>query len=166
MAIKDLVPRFHRKRELMPSLHREASPLAQLQNEMNRLFDDFFSMADFPTEWPDSPLMASPRLDVAEDENDVTVTAEMPGMEEKDIQVQMDDFSITLSGEKHAEHKNKKRNRRRQELYYGSFHRVVSLPAQVDGSQAKARFRKGVLTITAPKIHAGPKPHRITIQAG
>jgi HSP20 family protein len=163
MAIKDLVPGL-RKRELMPSLHREAGPLAHLQTEMNRLFDDFFSMADFGVDWPDSSLMASPRVDVSEDDKEVTITAEIPGMDDKDIQVEMDDFSISLKGEKQEEEKKKKRNWSRRELRYGAFHRVITLPAQVDGNKAKAKFRKGVLTIKAPKKNPGEGPKRIAIQ--
>jgi len=165
MAIKDLVPRWHRKRDGLPSLQREADPFAQIQSEMNRLFEDLFSLTgtSAPT---GATAWALPRVDVVEDDKEVTVTAELPGMEEKDIQIEMDDATVTLHGEKHAEQTDRKRNWSRRELHYGAFHRVIQLPQPVDGSKAKARFRKGVLCITAPKRETAPARNRIPIQTG
>jgi len=166
MAMKDLVPALHRKRGLLPSLrHREADPLTQIQGEMNRLFDDLFALTGTPTEWPELASPSALRVNVSEDDNEITVTTELPGMDEKDVHVEMDDYTITISGEKHEEQKEKKKNWLRRELHYGSCHRIVSLPSQVDGSKAKARFRKGVLTITAPKRETATPRKNITIQS-
>ena len=164
MAIKDLVPRRNHKREWLPSLHREADPLAQIQTEMNRLFEDLFTLTGSPAGPLDGNPLAAPRVDVAEDEKEVTVTAELPGLDEKDIQVDMDDYTVTIRGEKHEDHTDKKRNWLRRELHYGSIYRVINLPSQVDGAKAKARFRKGVLTLTAPKRETSEPRRRITIQ--
>jgi len=76
---------------------------------------------------------------------------ELPGMDEKDITVEMDDAALTIRGEKKAEQEEKGKNWYRREQSYGSFHRIVPLPANVDGEKAKAKFKQGVLTITAPK---------------
>lgn len=163
MAMKDLVPTLHRKRKHLPSLHnREADPLAQIQTDMNRLFDELFAVTGAPADWPEFDTPAALRVNVSEDEKEVKVTAELPGMDEKDVHVEMDDNSVTISGEKQEEETEKKRSWHRRELRYGSFHRVVALPSQVDGSNAKARFRKGVLTITAPKRE--PKAPRKSIE--
>jgi len=164
MAIKDLVPRLNRKRDQLPDLHREADPLVRIHSEMNRLFDDLFSLTGTSADWTGSAGIAMPRVDVVEEDNAVNVTAEMPGMDEKDIQIDMDDYTITIRGEKQAEHTDKKRNWSHRELHYGAFHRVIQLPQQVDGAKAKAKFRKGVLTITAPKRETAPQRSRITIQ--
>ncbi|MFU8780279.1 MAG: Hsp20/alpha crystallin family protein [Kiritimatiellia bacterium] len=164
MAIKDLVPTLNRKRSNLPGLRRDTDPLAQIQSEMNRLFDDLFTLTGSPFDWSEDKSLTAPRVDVAEEDKEITVTAELPGMDEKDVQVEMDDYAITIRGEKRAEHTDKKRNWSRRELHYGSFHRVVPLPSQVDGAKAKANFRKGVLTITAPKRETTEPRRRITIQ--
>ena len=166
MAMKDLVPALHRKRGQLPSLrHREADPLVQIQSEMNRLFDEWFALTGAPVDWPEFSTPTALRVNVSEDDQEVKITAELPGMDEKDVHVEMDDNTITISGEKQEEEKEKKRNWLKRELHYGSFHRVVSLPSQVDGDQAKARFRKGVLTITAPKRETGSARKSIAIQS-
>jgi HSP20 family protein len=154
MAIKDLVPKFGRGREQAAARRGEWDPFRDFQREVNRLFDDFFT--DFPpaTRWGEreaAPLAFSPRVDVSETDKHVKVSAELPGMDEKDITVEMDDSAITVRGERKQEHEDKGKNWYRREQSYGTFHRVVPLPANVEGEKAKARFKKGVLTITVPK---------------
>jgi HSP20 family protein len=170
MAIKDLVPRFGRGRDEMPVRRGEADPFRDFQREMNRLFDDF--LGDFPLSRRDaggilSPAAFSPRVDVAETDAEVSVSAELPGMDEKDITVEMDDAAITIRGEKKQEKEEKGKDWYRREQSYGAFHRSVPLPATVDGSKARARFRKGILTITVPKREGEqPKRKTIAIEAG
>ena len=156
MSIKDLVPRFGRKQGTVPVRRGEADPFHDFQLEMNRLFDDFFG--DFPlvsgrmglgTDLAAAPF--SPRVDVAENDTEVKVTAELAGMDEKDVNVEVDEDSLTLRGEKKEEHEDKGKNWFRKEQTYGSFHRVIPLPARVDGDKAKAAFKKGLLTVTLPK---------------
>lgn len=154
MAIKDLVPKFGRGRENVPVRRGEHEPFRDFQREMNRLFDDFFT--DFPLtpRWGerDVPSVAfNPRVDVSETDKEVNVSAEMPGMDEKDITVEMDDAAITVRGEKKEETEDEGKNWYRRELSYGSFHRVIPLPTRVQGDKAKAKFKKGVLSITVPK---------------
>jgi HSP20 family protein len=162
MTIRDLVPKFGRGRERMPERRREADPFYELQREMNRLFDDFFTPFDrfsaggFPltSRWGErkpASTAFSPRVDVSETEKEVKVSAELPGMDEKNITVEMDDASITIRGERQEEQEEKGKNWYRREQSYGSFHRTVPLPASVHGEKAKAKFKKGVLTITVPK---------------
>jgi HSP20 family protein len=154
MTIRNLVPRFGRGRDNMPVRRGEYDPYRDFQREMNRLFDDFFM--DFPLapRWGERDLPSaafSPRVDVSETDKDVIVSAELPGMDEKDISVEMDDAAITIRGEKQEEKEDKGKNWYSREQSYGSFHRAIPLPASVDGSKAKAKFKKGVLTVTIPK---------------
>jgi HSP20 family protein len=99
---------------------------------------------------------------VAESDKEIRVSAELPGMDEKDVSVEMDDASITIRGERKGEKEEKGKNWYRREQSYGSFSRVVPLPANVEGGKAKATFKKGVLTIAVPK-RAGEEPKRKTI---
>jgi HSP20 family protein len=138
----------------MPGRRGESDPFKDFQREMNRLFDDFFT--DFPLapRWGErelSPAAFNPRVDVSETDKEITVSAELPGMDEKDISLEMDDASVTVRGEKKEETEEKGKSWYRREQTYGSFHRVVPLPTTVVGEKAKAKFKKGVLTITIPK---------------
>jgi HSP20 family protein len=155
MSIRDLVPKIGRSRGDVPVRRREEDGLLTFQREMNRLFDDFFhgfSLA--PWDRDDAVGLSAafnPRVDVSETDTEVKVSAELPGMDEKDVAVELDDAAITIRGEKKAEHEEKNKNWARREVSYGSFHRVIPLPASVDGQKAKAKFKKGMLTVTLPK---------------
>lgn len=156
MTIRDLVPKLGHGRDRMPVRREDADPYRGFQREMNRLFDDFFSDAGLMPRWGEiergmSADLFSPRVDVSETDKEVTVSAELPGMDEKDITVELDDAALTIRGEKKEEHEEKGKNWYRREQSHGSFHRVVPLPAVVEGDKAKAKFKKGILTITAPK---------------
>lgn len=154
MAIKDLVPRIGRGREHMPVRRGDYEPFHDFQRQMNRLFDEF--LGDFPlaARWSEPGLVAagfSPRVDVAETDKDIKVSAELPGMDEKDITVEMDETSMTIRGERKEEKEDKGKNWYTREQSYGSFHRVIPLPANVESGKAKATFKKGLLTVTVPK---------------
>jgi HSP20 family protein len=154
MAIKDLVPRFGRKGEHVPVRHGDYDPFRDFQVEMNRLFDDFFTgfpLAPVHEGHEHAMAVFSPRVDVAETDKEIKVSAELPGLDEKDVTVEMDDEAVTIRGERRAEQEEKGKNWFRREQTYGSFHRTVPLPAEVEGTKAKAVFKKGVLTVTAPK---------------
>lgn len=154
MGIRDLVPKFGRGREHMTVRRGDWDPFRDFQREMNRLFDDFFTEFPLATQLGEkrsANSAFSPRVDVSETDSAVTVSAELPGMDEKDITVEMDDASITVRGEKQEEKEDKGRNWYSREQTYGAFHRVIPLPSSVDGAKAKAKFKKGVLTITVPK---------------
>jgi HSP20 family protein len=95
-----------------------------------------------------------PRLDVSETEREIKVTAELPGMDEKDVNVTLEGDVLTLKGEKKAEAEEKGKNFHRVERTYGSFQRVITLPAEVDATKVTAGFKKGVLTVTLAKSPA------------
>jgi HSP20 family protein len=120
---------------------------SSLQGEINRLFDDFFE---------DSPaLIASksilPAIDITENDKCFKVEAELPGLEEKDVEVDINDNYLTIKGEKKTSSEDKGENFIRQERYYGNYQRVIALPTSVNSNEAKATFKKGVLSIEIPK---------------
>ena len=154
MAIRDLVPRFGRGRERLPARRGQYDPFQDFQREMNRLFDDFFGDFSLAPRWLEGESSAAgftPKVDVSETDKDVKISAELPGMDEKDISVEMDETAITIRGERRDEHEDKGKGWYRKEQSYGTFHRVIPLPASVDGEKAKAKFKKGVLSIDVPK---------------
>ena len=164
-------------RELLPArwtggrtlAHREEdAPLLSLHREMNRLFDGIFRDFDltFPGTWGRETTEAvSPRVDVSETETEVHVAAELPGIEEKDIEVTVAEGVLTIRGEKKVEMEEKDNNYHRVERSYGTFHRLVSLPAEVDRDKAEAVFKKGVLHVTLPKA-PGPNRTKISVKSG
>jgi HSP20 family protein len=135
---------------------------------MNRLFDDFFGgwglapFREFPERWD----TFSPRMDMVEGDKEVTVSAELPGMDEKEIGVSLSHGVLTISGEKQEKKEDKGKNYYRMERSYGSFQRSVPLPGEVDEAKVEATFKKGVLTITLPKTAAAQARKRITIKRG
>ena len=154
MSIKDLVPRIGRAKEQVPARRADVDPFRGFQREMNRLFDDFLNDVPLALRPGERGLAAggfNPRVDVSETDKEVRVSAEMPGMDEKDITVEMDDAAITIRGEKKEEKEEKGKNWYTREQSYGAFHRIVPLPTSVDGEKANAKFKNGVLTITVPK---------------
>ena len=146
MSVRDLIPRM---RSRLPVVSREsANPLMAFHQEMNRLFDDFWR--DF--DGNDSSLTRSfgfPHVEVSETDRELKVEAELPGMDEKDLEVLLDNGVLTLRGEKKSETEDK--NRRVSERYYGRFERQIPLPVEVQEDKVNASFKKGVLTVTLVK---------------
>jgi HSP20 family protein len=133
--------------------------LTSLQKDINRLFEDFWPVRREDVE----EGMLSPALDVSEDKENVYVAADLPGVEEKDIKLNLQDGILTLSGEKREEKETKEKNFHRIERSYGSFSRSLTLPCQVAADKATAKFKNGVLHVTLPKKE-GAKPKEINIK--
>jgi len=130
---------------------------------MNRMFDDFsrgFDLSPFDGGWS---WGFSPPVDVREDEKEVTVKAELPGMEEKDIEVNLADNGLTLKGEKKAEKEEKGKDNWYRETRYGAFQRFIPLPEGLDREKVDARFKNGVLTVTLPRLEAA-KSKKIAVK--
>lgn len=129
-------------------------------DEMDRLFDSFMRhgwMRPWRFEWPSFPDMAAleskmPKVDVVDRENEIVVRAEVPGVEKKDLDVSVGDNTVTIKGSTRHEEKEEKGDYYRHEISSGSFSRTVALPAEVDGSRAKANFQDGMLELTLPKM--------------
>jgi len=117
---------------------------------MERMFEDF--SRDFGWGPPAAAGMAAaPRIDVSETETELKIEAEMPGVDEKDVEVVLSDGRLTIKGEKKQEKEEKKKDYHLVERSYGSFARSIGLPFEADPGQVKATFAKGVLTVTVPK---------------
>jgi HSP20 family protein len=165
MNVKDLIP-WSRAETKTPALYRDSDPFVALHREVNRLFDDVFRGFDqfgrFPSLTASRTSWGWPNVEVSETDKEIRVTAELPGLEEKDVEVTLDDDVLTLRGEKRAETEDKERQF--SERYYGHFERRIPLATEVDEDKVEARFKKGVLTITMPKSErAQTKTRRIAI---
>lgn len=163
--IKNLLPTVWRRNEL-PMQRAEEHPFLALHREMDRMFDDFFRRIDLsPFDGGRSWGAFMPSVDVREDEKEVTVKAELPGMDEKDVEVSLTDSGLTIKGEKRAEKEEKGKDNWYRETSYGSFHRVIPLPEGLDREKAAARFKNGVLTVTlGRREEAKAKEKKIAIK--
>lgn len=163
MALKDIVP--WRKQ----TLTTPADYFASFRDQMDRLLHDFWS------DFPGNPLVARfddklgaflPSLEVTEDKEKVKVTVELPGMNDDDVQLSLaaNGEQLIIKGEKKLEEERKQGNFYRSERAYGSFQRVITLPARVDSEKVNASFKDGVLTITMakhPEAESGARRIRI-----
>jgi HSP20 family protein len=159
MAIRDLIP-WNRGRDVTVRRGDDmnpfvANPFLTLHREMNRLFDDVFRGFDLaPTAFGDRLADRGwgwPNIEVSEADNAVTVTADLPGLEEKDVDIHLADGVLTISGEKKTESDDKER--RISERYYGRFERRIPVE-DVDEDKVNASFKNGVLTVTLPRLPA------------
>ena len=134
--------------------------LRNLQEQMNRLLDLAWSR-EGGEELREGAWQ--PPVDIFEDENFVVIKAELPGIDQKDIEERIEDNTLTLRGERKHEEEVRKENYHRIERYYGGFQRSFSLPHTIDQEKVKATCDKGVLTITLPKREE-TKPKQINVE--
>ena len=135
------------------------------RGEMDRLFDRFGfpslrRMFDIEPAWRSSFSFSMPAIDMSEDEKAYKISAELPGIDAKDIDVSLSGDMLVLKGEKRQEKEEKDKNYHFSERAYGSFQRAFDLPASVDRNRVAADFSKGVLTITLPKTAEARKPQK------
>jgi HSP20 family protein len=148
--MRDLIP-WGRPRAPAPYEGRSydgVSPFFALRREMDRLFDDAFRGFGLSS-WGNGAGFGWPHVEVVDRDKEVRVTAELPGLDEKDVEIRVEDDMLVLRGEKRSEFDDKERHY--SERYYGRFERHVALPAEVDDARANATFRNGVLSVTLPK---------------
>lgn len=148
MNVRDLVPwtRNSDRDRNLPAANEPSSSIVSLHREMNRLFDDVFRGFDTPALW--GGRAAWPRLEVEEGDTEYRVTAELPGLDEKDVEVLVHEDVLVLRGEKRVE--NEDRARAYSERAYGRFERRIALEG-ADEANTQATFRNGVLAVTVPK---------------
>ena len=159
MAFRDLIP-WGRDGSVPSRRGEEVSPFLTLHREMNRLFDEVFNNLGAPS--LASRMPAWPSVEVVQSDTDVRISAELPGLNEKDVEVLVTDDALTIRGEKRSETEDK--DRRFTERYYGRFERVIPLPFAVEEDKAEASFNDGVLTVTLPKsAKAEDKAKRIAV---
>ncbi|KKZ87333.1 molecular chaperone Hsp20 [Rhizobium phaseoli] len=169
MSVRDLIPWGRNNGNQVPSLLRDddRDPFLSLHREVNRLFDDVFR--GFGSGLP--PLRGAsgfgagwPSVEISDTDKAIKVTAEVPGLEEKDIEVLLDDGVLTLKGEKRSEMEDKEKQF--SERYYGRFERRIPLGFEVKEDQVEATFKNGVLTVSLPKTEkAQSQVKRIAIRS-
>ena len=138
--------------------NRDVEHFRGFKTQIDSLFEDWFGRS--------MGGVLAPRVDVTEDEKAVTLAAELPGVNEKDIDVSLVGDQLTIKGEKREKKEESKGDFYRSECRYGAFERAVPLPAEIDADNAKATFEKGVLKITLPKTaEAQSQRKRIPISA-
>jgi HSP20 family protein len=138
-----------RRSDNQPPTNR-GDPFAVFRHEMDHLFDRFFT-PDRLTRFGIGAFSFSPALDVTENDQEVRLRAELPGVDEKDVEIRLDGDRITIRGEKREERADEGEHRRVVERSYGSFERSLRLPFAPEDGGVKAEFKDGVLTITAKK---------------
>ena len=161
MAIRDLIPW---RRERLPVRREAQDPFLSFRQEMDRMFDEFFegqALAPWGQEWTGF----APSVDVVETDDEVKVTAELPGLDAQDVDVTVSHNTLTLKGVKKQEHEEKGEGYYRSERSYGSFQRSIPLPGTVETDEADAAFDKGVLTITFPKAAAEKGRKQIAVKS-
>lgn len=147
-------------------VRREESrdPFLALRERMDRLMEDFFGgfgMTPYsrwdvsPFEWRMSAF--TPSIDIRDEDNQIKVEAELPGMTEKDVEISLTADSVVISGEKKQESEEKQKDYYRMERSYGSFQRTIPLPVDVDRDKVEATFKNGLLTVTLPKTQEAMK---------
>jgi HSP20 family protein len=167
MDIKKLIPWNWFKKEDESSrlpIHRvnyagNVSPIAQLHDEMDRVFDSMLQNFAWPSHFSRFPSMGfnggaallRPQVDVSSSDDMHTIKVEVPGVKQEDINLEVANGTLTISGEKKQESEEKHKHYYHMERSYGSFQRVLSLPEDVDESAIKASFANGVLTIDLPR---------------
>jgi HSP20 family protein len=151
LNMRELIP-WTRGREVT-SGRRVEHPLMAFQREMDRLFEDFWRGFDLPLVGRPERIggAVSPRIDISEKDDEVVVSAELPGLDEKDVEVTLTDNVLLIRGEKKLEREEKERGYTYTERSYGSFERRIPLDVEVLSDKVSATFKNGVLTVRLPK---------------
>jgi len=155
MSVRDLIPWGRDNGNRAPTIFSDGDrdPFLSLHREVNRLFDDAFR--GFDSRLPALGRFSSfggsgwPNVEISDGEKEIRVTAEVPGLEEKDVEVLLEDGVLTMKGEKRSETEDK--DRQFSERFYGRFERRIPLGYEVEEDKVSADFKNGVLTVTLPK---------------
>jgi HSP20 family protein len=168
--LRKLLPWKKNENEAAMQEYSGGHPLERMRDQMNRMFDEFFRdpFAGLDLDWP-RPLSTgsiSPQVDIEDKGKELKVSVELPGMDQEDVEVSLTDDALTIRGEKKTEETKEDDGYYLSERSYGSFHRVIPLPVEIESGKVKAKFKKGVLTIKLPKSeNAKEKSRKITVQS-
>jgi HSP20 family protein len=168
MQMRDLLP-WARGTSQPLEMYRDdrSNPFQTLHREMNRLFDEAFRSFDMPTFLGAKPSFTTghwPKLEATETEKEICVLAELPGLEENDVQVTLSNGTLVIRGERKSEVEDK--DRQFSERYYGHFERHIPVGMDVEEDKVEATFKNGLLKVTLPKSErAQARARRITINA-
>jgi len=157
------------KSSTTPSSVLEWRPFENLRTQVDRLFRDFETgflqsplYRDVENFWRrDLAFPVTPAIDVVEKDNAFEITAELPGLDAKNIELSVSDDILTIKGEKKEEKEEKTKDRYVSERRYGSFRRSLQLPSSVDASKIDANFKSGVLAVTLPKSAEAQKKQTV-----
>ncbi|MFB2834006.1 Hsp20/alpha crystallin family protein [Floridanema evergladense] len=122
------------------------SNMESLRRQMDQMFDELLEINHQPAN-----INWTPAIELKDEENQVILRAEIPGVEAKDLNIEVTREAVSISGEHHSETKTENKGLYHSELRYGKFQRIVQLPVHVENEQAKAEFKNGILTLTLPK---------------
>lgn len=146
-------------------------PLEKLRQQVDHLFDDFnrgtglspFNRGLFDVEpfWRREFSTSLPAVDISEKEKSFEITAELPGMDQKDLEIRLANGNLIIKGEKKEDKEEKRKGYHLSERHYGSFERVFNLPKGIDTDKVEAQFSKGVLTLTLPKKAEALKAEKV-----
>lgn len=150
------------------NVQRGGNPIVTFQDEVNKLFSDFFGESSLPA-WRNlaehQSTALSPAVDISETDKEYKITAELPGLDVKDVQITAAEGYVTIRGEKKEETREEKEGYFRRERSYGSFQRVIALPDMANMDKAEAKMDKGVLVVSiAKKAAANPKERKIEVK--
>jgi HSP20 family protein len=160
MNVRDLIP-WNRGRGVTVRRSEDGNPFLTLHGEMNRVFDDVFRGFDLAPFGFDRTL-AWPNVEVSETDKEVKVTADLPGLEEKDVEIELANGVLAIKGEKKIETEDKERLF--SERFYGRFERQIPIGTEIEEDKVEASFKNGVLAVTMPKsAEAQAKVKRIAI---
>ncbi len=169
MNVRDFIP-WGRGQGHLPASYREGerNPFLALHREMNRLFDDVFrgfeTRLPFPYGGYSGFGAGWPSVEVSDRDKEIKLTAELPGLEEKDVELSLSEGILTIRGEKRSETEDQENQF--SERFYGRFERRIPLGYDIDESKVNATFRNGVLTVTLPKTEQGQsRAKRIAINS-
>jgi len=149
---------------MLPDFWRGRGGLTNLRREMDDLFNRFFEDWNLGPRVPRTETWA-PAINVEETDDELIVTADVPGIEPKDLDISLDNNVLTIKGERKEEKEEKKKNYHRVERAYGALQRSIMLPSEVDSSRISAKNKDGVVTITMPKT-AQSKRKKIEVKQG
>jgi HSP20 family protein len=171
MAFRDLIPWSRQENRLPEAVGADrdrelaSHPLFSLHRDVNRLFDDVFRGFGVPAFGGFDRGAAWPHVELGETDKEIRVTAELPGLDEKDVDISIEEGALTIRGEKRAEVDDKDRGY--SERSYGRFERRIGLPRGIERDKAGATFKNGVLTVTLPRSEVpDDNRRRIPINGG
>lgn len=176
MTFSNLIPWTKKSSPANQEESRTTNPVRFLHEDMNRLFDEFFFRYGTPFSVLEQHPLAPwgsvsgtvpvnfPRVDVRDTEKELRVTAELPGLSEKDVQVTFTNDKLTISGDKQEEKVENEKGWYRMERQYGSFTRVIPIPCEIQSENVEASFKNGVLTVILPKVKTAKTSRTITVK--
>src|SRR4051812_22835203 len=141
-------------------------PFLTLHREMNRLFDDTLRGSPAPAGSQGHGALLAPHMDVSETDKEIRIQTELPGVNENDIDVSLNEDVLTIRAEKKQERREEREGVHVSERSFGTFQRSLRLPFQVDAEQVQARFENGVLHVSLPKTAPQERSRKIQVQAG